>query len=299
MEQGAGISLSPGTIGVPTAENGRSRLFDQCLAALDRPAGTTLRYGIHGSVAKARNVLVEQMTGEWLWMIDDDHVFAADTLTRLLRHLDDPRVDAVVPFCLRKQFPATHVLFSLNSRWTRDDTTQPITLRYDLQPHERGLIEVGAAGTAGMLVRRRVFDQLEPPWFELGQVPRYRDFPCEDVWFCRRLRDAGFRLFCDLETPLGHITPIIIWPTRSRQGHTLQWPTGDPARSALLIRENGSVDPSTLPAAALAPGKCNVDNGHKLRRPQGERPAHEAANGGGSQSPKAPARVPAHFGAIR
>jgi hypothetical protein len=204
----------PGTIAVITPETGRYGAFHQCREALERPAGTAvhIRTGGGYSIADDRNRVVEASKGDWIWWLDDDHVFSHGTLMRLLAHFEDDRVDAVVPLCLKRKPPFSPVVLSLNPELTH--ATQAVVSQDD-----RGLVEIGAAGGGGMLVRRRVFEAMPAPWFR----PHPRNpGGGEDIWFCQEMRRAGFRLFCDFDTPIGHIAPMAIWPSRHDYGFQLQ-----------------------------------------------------------------------------
>lgn len=79
-------------------------------------------------------------------------------------------------------------------------------------------MEVEHTGSSGMLIRRRVLDALEPPWFELGNGIS------EDVAFCRKARAAGFSVHVDLGGWLTHLTVAAIrafWHEEERR-----WMTG-------------------------------------------------------------------------
>jgi len=65
---------------------------------------------------------------------------------------------------------------------------------------------VCAIGTGGMLIRSEVFRELEYPWFEHGRAS-------EDLIFCDRAREAGFPIYCDLGSRIGHLTVAAIWPS--------------------------------------------------------------------------------------
>jgi hypothetical protein len=155
------------------------------------------------SNATSRNLLGRNCRGDWLLMIDDDQVFAPDMLQRLLGHLADPTIDAVVPHILRRYPPYGGVLATFPT-----DGGEP--QRFAPAPEQRGLIDVDAAGTGVMLIRRRVFEQMPFPWFEVGQI--WSDKPSPDLWFCKKLKDLGGRLVCDLDIPVGHLAPMAIWP---------------------------------------------------------------------------------------
>jgi hypothetical protein len=206
-----------GTVGVLSADLSRYAAFHRCLAALEKPPQTEVCFELTGcGLVAGRSRLAHRFVGDWLWMLDDDHVFPPDTLRRLLRRLEDDRVDAVVPLCLARRPPCLPVIYS----WKANDWV-PIQIKPERLMGRQGLIEIGAAGAAGMLVRRRVFDRIAEPWFAVGQLnPKYLG---EDLWFCRRMREAGLRLFCDLDVAIGHITQVAVWPTRDRLSYQLQW----------------------------------------------------------------------------
>lgn len=210
-------SAPGGTVAVLSSELSRYAAFHQCFAALETPPATQVLWQTSGvgTIARARNKIVQQFTGDWVWMIDDDHVFAPDVLHRLIQRLDDDRVDAVVPLCLKRTPPFRPVLF----RWNEEGKARHLATREMVA--ERGLIEIGAGPGAGLLVRRRVFDRMAPPWFAVGQD--VSDLLGEDTFFYRRMRDAHCRVFADLDVQIGHVTSVAIWPGHPNSGARLQW----------------------------------------------------------------------------
>jgi len=72
---------------------------------------------------------------------------------------------------------------------------------------ESGLVEIVAAGTAGMLIHRSVLVAVGGPrWFEY-------DAASEDLLFCNKAVEEGFQIYVDLSVKIGHITHAVIWPT--------------------------------------------------------------------------------------
>jgi hypothetical protein len=68
-----------------------------------------------------------------------------------------------------------------------------------------------------MLVRRNVLEAVGWPkdkpweerlWFEYEQGQRLN----EDLVFCRKIREAGFKIWCDVETQIGHRGMFTAWP---------------------------------------------------------------------------------------
>jgi len=78
-----------------------------------------------------------------------------------------------------------------------------------LVPHQGGLVEMGHAGAGGMLIAADVFRTLPPPWFEFGRFGA--NGAGEDTWFTLCARRAGFKVWCDLDTPIGHLTTAALW----------------------------------------------------------------------------------------
>jgi len=61
-----------------------------------------------------------------------------------------------------------------------------------------GLKEVDAVGMAFTLIETHVLKQLKDPWFEWGKYG-------EDIGFCRKVRDLGYKIFVDTDLVIRHI----------------------------------------------------------------------------------------------
>jgi len=69
----------------------------------------------------------------------------------------------------------------------------------------QGLIEVELAGSACLLIQRRVLEALEPPYFTMlldDDSLFIKD--SEDFTFCRKARAAGFCIWLDTDQPCSH-----------------------------------------------------------------------------------------------
>jgi hypothetical protein len=201
----------PGTVAVATDEAGRYTRFAIAMQGLLCPIGSRTLWQVGNDIAGNRNGACAQADGDWVWFIDDDHTFAPDILLRLLAR----DVDIVAPLCLRRVQPFHPVACDLDGR------------HLDVTRYAHGeLVEVEHTGSSGMLIRRRVLEQVEAPWFELGNGVS------EDVAFCRKAREAGFLVHVDMGVPLGHITTAVVWPTNTDGA----WYTGfDIADGASLL----------------------------------------------------------------
>jgi len=145
---------------------------------------------VSNDIADARNQAVLQCEGDWVWFIDCDMAFSPDTLKRLLAH----GVDVVQVLCLKRHPPHEPIIW--------EDGPE----RQNVAPRGRPrLIEVQSLGAGGTLYRKACFKAMPGPWFE-GILGR------EDTCFAAKLKAKGFTLYTDMTTPVGHTTPIIVWP---------------------------------------------------------------------------------------
>lgn len=188
-----------GTVGVAQGELARYTDFDISLDSLYVPVGTTITRVKGPSVSRNRNTLaLEYFQGEWLFFVDDDQVLRRDTLLRLLAH----NVDIVGALYSTKHPPFIPTVFK--------DELEPGKLYrhafWSALGASRGLTPCVAVGTGAMLVRRRVFETIPKPWFHWGQGES------DDVFFCRKAREHGFKIHVDTNAVVGHASTNVIWP---------------------------------------------------------------------------------------
>jgi hypothetical protein len=214
-----------GTVGIVANDSSRYTLFSVALNQLKPPPGTMVDWALSTDVVRGRNKLVERLLegdSQWLLFMDDDHVFPGDLLERLLSH-DKPVVGSLY---LRRQAPFAPLAFSHK----QEGLYQTINLQE--LPGE-GLLKVQAVGTAGLLVKREVFEAIKSPWFEYGQTERWD--ASEDIIFCEKAIAAGFEVFCDLGSHLGHMTPTAIWPSWVDQEWAVGFSVADGTRLYIPI----------------------------------------------------------------
>lgn len=82
----------------------------------------------------------------------------------------------------------------------------PTHLMYD----SRGLHEIGGAGFGFIAIKYGVFESISRPWFicmPQEVAPGIIDTVSEDISWCIKVRQAGFKIFMDTEVRVGHIKP--------------------------------------------------------------------------------------------
>lgn len=201
----------PGIIGVTAGELARYTLFTAAWGGVYVPADTSQVFCLGYSTASNSNDIIKALwakgedgaplypDAQWVWIMDDDHLFPPETLLRLL----DRRVDVVVPLYTQRQPPFYPCIFKAET----DDGLFEIFRWEDLEGHA-GLLPVTSAGKGGVLIRRHVLEKLNYPWFE------HRGHIGEDHMFFKKCREAGFTVYADLDTHLDHLTPVTVRPHR-------------------------------------------------------------------------------------
>lgn len=142
---------------------------------------------------------------EYLFFLDDDVIPPPDTLPRLIQH----NRDIVCGMYFRRQEP----LYPVMMKEIEGKGTQWIA---EFAPNS--LVEADLVGCGCMLIKRKVLEIMDPPWFVWKCDPfRFPNVPqfercSEDYDFCRKARKLGFKLYVDtsikcLHAGLGVATP--------------------------------------------------------------------------------------------
>ena len=209
----------PGCIGVVSGDRSTHWQFAASLVTTAAPGSFLIwQAAAGGMLAASRNAVVEQALARgaaWIWWIDDDHVFPSDTLMRLLAH----DRDICLPLISRRTPPHDPCVFAMcpaEPDMTDEQLIAAANLaQLDTRGH-RGLVEMGSCGASGSLVRAEVYRKTPRPWYEFGLLGPSGG--AEDTVFGLRARRAGFQIWCDLETKIGHLTTTAVWPTRKADG---------------------------------------------------------------------------------
>ena len=123
-----------------------------------------------------------------LWL-DSDMRFPRDLVHRFLRN-DEPIIAAN---CTTRVPPRIHPVAYKKIGYLKGETHQ----RLYTTPESTGLEEVEAIGMAVAMVRMDVYDKLEKPYFDVIYDPDRGGWEGEDVYFCRKAREAGYRILID------------------------------------------------------------------------------------------------------
>lgn len=205
----------PGTVGYITSGTARFLPFFDSLETTDAPAGTVLRRADSCNPAKNCNLLLSEMKGEWIWFQGDDHAWSPDLLTRLLDH----EADAIVPLTPRRKPPFLPVIYK---QWSPEGPAETYSWQEidTLRAAGRTVIDVAAAGSGGLLIRRHVLDALREhygePVFRVGAIGK--DELSEDTELTWKIAQLGFTMACDLDAFMDHMTVARVSPYAMKDG---------------------------------------------------------------------------------
>lgn len=192
---------TPGYIGITSGDLARFAAFTTSMFSLQVPAGSSWNYVRGNGFAGLRNIIVREMLkndAEWLWFIDDDHVFDPAIILRLLSR----NVDIIQPLVATRKPPFWPYAYEYNGTGYRP-------LDWEKLPTS-GILKVDAVGTGGMLIRRKVLDAMPDPWFKEGVTgPEHVG---EDLNFCTEAQKLGFSVYVDCDARMGHMLIAECWP---------------------------------------------------------------------------------------
>ena len=136
-----------------------------------------------------------------MWF-DSDMIFNPDTMIRMLKHIDDGH-DIVTGIYYRRTIPFTPVAFS---KMDIDEKEQKSFYEeYDEIPGEP--FEVAACGFGCVLMRTEIFTAV---FSKFGNMFSPIGNIGEDIAFCWRARECGYKILADPTIPLGHVGHNVI-----------------------------------------------------------------------------------------
>lgn len=244
------LEIPNGAIAIVSSDLGRFHSFTASILNLRRSLGSPVKFFTGANIAGSCNSAVDFMYEnnlEWVWFMGDDHTFDRNILFNMLTKMYSKDLDILTPLCPFRKPPFGPVMFG--DEISDKPGYWKIIPWWEIDKSS-GEFEVNVAGSAGMLVRRKVFDVMEKPYFRVGQ-----DRPeslTEDLNFCKRARQHGFKILIDLDNHLGHTATCSVVPTKrsdGRWGFTLDF--GFNVKFALIPEPDSTVE--------LSDGKSEVE----------------------------------------
>jgi len=178
-------------------------------------------------IQENRNTLVQvaqQLKADWLLQLDGDESFDKTLLRQLMRTALADKTNRLVVVGLysnvanfgdggmRGSFDVVDCIYAEHENGAYVNVRPPD----DLRP-----FCIDAAGTGVFLTHMSIYDKIEEPWYETAFIkPAGVDkfqFMNEDLAFCRRIREAGFPIWCDPLAEVTHWKTLPLTPSSLRQ----------------------------------------------------------------------------------
>lgn len=178
-------------IGIPTIGTVQWQ-FAASMMGLETPRDTRVMWVPRVMIDTARNAMAQEVIDDpeitHLLMIDDDHVFDGNILFKLLNY----NVDIIGALAFKRRPDFAPCVYKKNKKGDH----------YTILPKE--FMEVDAIGSGFVLIKRKVFEDIEFPWFQTEYDDNFVHWSV-DFDFCKKAKEAGFKIFCDPSISIKHI----------------------------------------------------------------------------------------------
>ena len=177
-------------IGIPTARNIEPDTF-KSIYDLVVPEGyeTTFQFFYGYNIDQVRNLIADWVVNgfDYLFSVDSDIAFPPDTLSKLLSHDKD-----LVSGLYIQRKPGQHILEIYEHTTNGGVTNMPYGKLKD-----RSLVEIAGCGFGCVLVKAEVMRAIGYPQFKYHSAINHANTVSEDVDFCTKARDKGFKMWAD------------------------------------------------------------------------------------------------------
>ena len=179
-------------------------LFAQSLASLNRVDECAVAFEIGSLVYTSRNNLAKKAIeygADFIFWLDSDMVFNPDLLELLHKELKEKDLNFLSGLYYRRVEPYTPVAFETltmeedGCKWTEFEETPTETF------------EVAGVGFGCVLMKTEMFIDI---FVKFGAFFDPLKGVGEDLSFCWRARECGYKLYCNPTIPLGHVGNNII-----------------------------------------------------------------------------------------
>lgn len=184
-------------------------MFAQSLVTLKKVENCVIAFQMGSLVYTSRNELGRlaiQSGADYVLWLDSDMVFEPDVLERMLKRIKEDELDFLTGVYFRRVAPYTPVLF---------DELRYEGSGYEGKAHwtefqnfpESALIEVGGCGFGLVLMSTEILMSVQAKYGTMFQPLQGLG---EDLAFCWRARQCGYKLMCDTSIEASHVGTALI-----------------------------------------------------------------------------------------
>jgi len=185
-------------IAIPTAKNIEADTF-KSIYDLEVPDGyeTTFQAFFGYNVDQVRNLIADWVVKgfDYLFSVDSDIAFPTNTLKKLLEHDKD-----IVSGLYIQRKPGQHTLEIYEPTPNGGVTQMPYA-----KLKGRSIVEVAGCGFGCVLVKSEVMREIGYPQFKYHSAIDHNNTVSEDVDFCAKAKNKGFKIWADPSILCKHI----------------------------------------------------------------------------------------------
>ena len=194
--------------------------FVKSLMSFNVPPRTAYGFTVASLTYDARNTLakniLETECDRVMW-VDSDMTFDSDTILRLSADIDEGR-DFVSGLYFTRKNPIKPVIFNRVGYHESSNGLKESHADFYMDYPRDAIFEIEAAGFGCVMISTKllkaVTDEYGAPF---NPIPGFG----EDISFCKRCRELGYKLYCDSRIKAGHIGSIVVTEDTFDQGVTL------------------------------------------------------------------------------
>lgn len=183
-------------IAIPTAKYIEPQTF-KSIYDLNIPLGyhADFQYFYGYRIDQIRNLIAHWAVSgyDYLFAVDSDISFPPDTLEKLLSHDVD-----IVSGVYRQRLPEQKL-----ELYQRNNIGGVSNIVWE-NIRDQGLVEIAGCGFGCVLVKAQVLRDIGAPQFEYHVALDHNQTVSEDVDFCRKATDRGFRIWADTDVICDH-----------------------------------------------------------------------------------------------
>ena len=184
-------------LAIPTSRYIETECIES-LFAMERTGQVEMLIPRSYSVDVGRNIIAKyaQENGfDYILWVDSDMIIPRNTLVKLLSH-DKDVVSGVYSYKVLNNDEV------VAKKFMDEERTDYGNLKIKAIQNSSGLIEVDGFGFGCVLTKVSMFDKIPFPWFI------YTQDMGEDIFFCRKAQNEGYKLWLDTDVICGHIGSV-------------------------------------------------------------------------------------------
>ena len=198
--------MSKTLVAIPSMDTVPAR-FAQSLACLQSVDETKVMIDPGSLVYISRETLsvhAVKMEADYILWLDSDMVFEGDLFPKMMQTLKDNDLDFLTACYFRRNAPYTPVLYK---GLDFDGEACKWEELKDLPAPDSGLFEVEGCGFGCVLMKTDIILDVKG---RFGKLFTPIGGTGEDLSFCWRARQCGYKLMCDPSIPIGHYGHVVI-----------------------------------------------------------------------------------------